>query len=61
MYEMFSSMPAFLKTGVAPSIRVWMLVVPGVAMIPATRSPFLTCLRISAPTAAPAVMLFWPT
>ena len=40
------STPAFSKTGFAPSIRGWMLPVPGVAMMPATRSPLLTCCRI---------------
>src|ERR1700733_1705455 len=50
-------MPAPVRTGFAPSIRGWMFPVPGVAMIPATRSPDFTCLRISAPTAAPAVRL----
>ena len=54
-------MPALVRTGFAPSIRGWMFPVPGVAMIPATRSPFFTCLRICAATAAPAVRLFWPT
>ena len=34
--------PAFWKIGLAPSIRGWMLPVPGVAMIMATRSPLLT-------------------
>ena len=54
--------PALTRTGFAPSIRGWMFPVPGVAMIPATRSPFLTPgLRIWLPTAAPAVRLFWPT
>ena len=54
--------PAFFRTGFAPSIRGWMFPVPGVAMIPATRSPFLTpVLRTCSATAAPAVRLFWPT
>ena len=53
--------PAPVRMGFAPSIRGWMFPVPGVAMIPATRSPdFTPALRIAAPTAAPAVRLFWP-
>src|ERR1700735_1194183 len=47
--------PAAARMGLAPSIRGWMFPVPGVAMIPATRSPDVTCLMISCPTAAPAV------
>src|SRR5579875_4114587 len=54
--------PAAVSTGLAPSSRGWMFPVPGVAMIPATRSPdFTPALRIASPTAAPAVRLFWPT
>ena len=53
--------PAPVRTGFAPSIRGWMFPVPGVAMIPATRSPdFTPAVRIAFPTAAPAVRLFWP-
>ena len=59
------SMPAALKTGFAPSIRGWMLPVPGVAMMPATRSPELRCgtpcSRMWVATAAPAVRFDWPT
>ncbi len=51
--------PALVRMGLAPSIRGWMFPVPGVAMIPATRSPdFTPALRIAWPTAAPAVRLF---
>ncbi len=54
-------LPEALRAALAPSIRGWMLAVPGVAMKPTASPPLGMDAAILSPSAWPETNRSWPT